>query len=164
MNFKAKSLILAALLYAPSAFADMDVPVNKVTAYSGGHCKYDKLGGGDQTASGDKVREHTVEKPGGGFAAAAVPQQGKGSASIFKCFFRDDKNYPGIRFKASDHYDVGSNGMEKYDASHDCLPGLNNMSKPATTIVVEGSCGGVRGGAGDAIPRAHHHAKRGRKG
>jgi hypothetical protein len=43
--------------------------------------------------------------------------------------------------------------MEKYDASNDCISGLNRLTKPSTRIVVEGNCGGVRGGTGEKVVR-----------
>jgi hypothetical protein len=152
-------LCLAAPLFSLPAFADMDIPVKKVTAYSG-NCAHDHYGGGTTASNGEKVALHTVENPGGGYAIAAVPQARSQTAGIFKCFFRDQQNYPGILFKAADHYGKGSNGLEKYDASHQCRRDLTSMSKPATMIVVQGSCGGVRGGAGDTITRTAHHARR----
>lgn len=138
----------------------MDVPVNQVTGYSGGHCQYDKHGGGNSTAMGHNPRQHTWQHPGEGFASAAVPQHG-GNAGIFRCKFQDKQNYPGITFWADDHYDDGSksginsNGMSKYDASWDCVPGVKSGSKPGTTLWVQGTCGGQRGGAGDGYTRPH---------
>lgn len=142
------------------AFADMDVPVEKATAYAPGHCQYDKYGGGKQTATGDDPTQHTVQiaKSSGTFASAAVPQAG-GNAGIFKCEFTDEQNYPGITFHADDHYDNGSvtgisaDGKAQYDAAWDCVPEVKTASKPASVLMVKGTCGGVRGGAGDTIKR-----------
>ncbi len=147
-------------LLTPLASADMDVPMSQVTAYSGGHCKYDKWGGGWQTANGDNPREHTVQKAkdGSTFASAAVPQR-KGTAGLYKCTFTDQKNYPGVTFHADDHYDDGSqsgisaDGKAQYDASWDCIPEVKKGGRPATVVTVQGSCGGVRGGAGDKMQR-----------
>ncbi|HEY8279333.1 MAG TPA: hypothetical protein VIH99_06910, partial [Bdellovibrionota bacterium] len=95
-----------------------------------------------------------------GYAVAAVPRAKpnkagvvSNSSGIFKCFFRDQQNYPGIKFRASDTYGAGSNGFEKYDASHECTPLVKSDNKPQTTIIVEGSCGGVRGGADTPVQR-----------
>ncbi|HEY8280246.1 MAG TPA: hypothetical protein VIH99_11525, partial [Bdellovibrionota bacterium] len=57
---------LLLLSLASSARADMDIPVNKVTSYSGGDgkqkCEFDPKGGGVAgiTAGGDFARDHTV--------------------------------------------------------------------------------------------------------
>jgi hypothetical protein len=153
MKVRYLTLSLALFSVSPtSALADMDVPIDQVTAYAG-DCQYDKQGGGTKAANGDAVKDHTVENPQGGYAIAAVPQSG-GNADIFNCEFTDEQNFPGVKFKASDHYGTGSDGKLKYDASHDCTPNLNSQSKPATTIKVQGNCGGKRGGAGDQVPRS----------
>jgi hypothetical protein len=175
-----KTLFAALILASAPAFADMDIPVRRVTAYSG-HCAYDHYGGGKTASDGEIVTNHTVETARfalreatlagsplatynhANYAIAAVPQARSQTAGIYRCFFRDDQNYKGITFKAADHYGSGSNGLEKYDAAHTCQPGLNGMSKPATVITVEGSCGGVRGGTGDEIQRRHRHPARRKK-
>jgi hypothetical protein len=154
------------------AMADMDIPVEKVTAYSGA-CKGDHLGGGAQASNQDSVVVHNVENArkgaasdrsagGRNYAIAAVPQAGSKVATIFNCFFKDESNYPGVTFRAGDHYAKSSNGKARYDASHACQPFrvLNAMTKPATKIVIEGECGGVRGGKGDAFTRSSSHPKR----
>jgi hypothetical protein len=171
---------LIACFSSLSAFADMDIPVNKVTAYSG-NCAGDHFGGGTTASNGDNVTIHNVELARRGramdarsrlqsrananfdhanFAIAAVPQARSNMAGIFNCFFKDNSNYRGITFKAGDHYGRASNGLERYDAAHACVKGLNNMTKPATSIVVEGSCGGIRGGAGDGFTRKFRHTRR----
>ncbi|MGZ3650607.1 MAG: hypothetical protein ACXWR1_06015 [Bdellovibrionota bacterium] len=171
----AKMITLGLMAFSLPALADMDIPVGKVTAYSG-QCKYDGNGGGRTASNGEVVRAHTVELAQAKarqtasfdpaafdhrtYAIAAVPQRYSKTAGIYGCFFHDPQNFQNVTFKAVDHYGKGSNGLEKYDASHECMPGLNGMSRPATTIIVEGSCGGVRGGAGDEIPRRHIASKR----
>lgn len=179
---KAAFFPLLATLLSTSALADMDIPVNKVTAYAGA-CFADHLGGGTTAANGESVIVHTVERAHAGtaigrravkgtvpmlgshfdhqnYAIAAVPQARANVSGIFGCYFKDNQNYRGITFKAGDHYGIGSNGLEKYDAAHSCMSGVYNMSKPATTIVVEGSCGGVRVRNREPIARKHRHTPR----
>ena len=172
-------LPLVAALCSLTALADMDIPVGKVTAYSGG-CPGDPSGGGGKASNGDSVLVHNVERARAGtattsapsaapvnstfdhrnYAIAAVPQARSNVAGIFGCYFRDDYNYKGITFKAGDHYGASSNGLEKYDAAHACVSGLNSMTKPATVIVVEGSCGGTRVGDREPIARTRRSPPR----
>lgn len=152
-----KHLAIALLLAPTTARADMDIPVDKATAYSG-NCQHDKHGGGKLDAKGQPLEGHTVEQQRDGYAVAAVPQQGSEAASIFGCEFTDEKNFPGVTFRATDRYKGGnggggtggSDGLNRYDAHHECRSDINNLTKPASEIKVKGNCGGQRGGPSDA--------------
>lgn len=103
---------------APGREAGASFTVKKLTTYSAA-CKGDRHGGKDESPSGLKPSQHTVDGSSkDGIVLAAVSQQG-GMSELFGCLFTVD-SAPGKVFFAGDRYAKSGNFQSKIDISHQC--------------------------------------------
>lgn len=109
-----------------------------LTGYSANCEEFDgpveTMGGKDESPSGLKPREHTIDGSAE-VVLAALPQEGGTSDLYGKCFTISHPDVDEKKiFYGGDRYGKGSNGQSKIDISHECTAAVKSFKKEAAAI------------------------------